>query len=161
MTHMSTSFCIFLKGEIACSLDFVSVSELNAKLLTDTVDERMELDILVCRNLIEDALERINDIVPSRAPPCPFVLEGTQKSQLLLKAKSEHFKLLFMEWTILWILNSCLCRWKDEDKIFSRMDHKGERNILDIHLGKAPQASTSAHHVPFAATCHLNKPSLN
>ncbi|CAN6999764.1 unnamed protein product, partial [Brassica rapa subsp. trilocularis] len=87
------------------SLNFVSVSELNAKLLTDTVDERMELDILVCRNLIEDALERINDIVPSRAPPCPFVLEGTQ---------TEHFKLLFMEWTILWILNSCLCRWKDE-----------------------------------------------
>ncbi|KAH0879914.1 hypothetical protein HID58_067308, partial [Brassica napus] len=62
--------------EIACSLDFVSVSELNAKLLTGTVDERMELDILVCRNLIEDALERINDIVPSRDPPCPFVMEG-------------------------------------------------------------------------------------
>ncbi|CAF1931378.1 unnamed protein product [Brassica oleracea var. botrytis] len=64
------------KSEIACSLDFVSVSELNAKLLTGTVDERMELDILVCRNLIEDALERINDIVPSRDPPCPFVMEG-------------------------------------------------------------------------------------
>ncbi|WZZ61018.1 hypothetical protein YC2023_061125 [Brassica napus] len=53
-----------------------TVSELNAKLLTGTVDERMELDILVCRNLIEDALERINDIVPSRDPPCPFVMEG-------------------------------------------------------------------------------------
>ncbi|KAF3612025.1 hypothetical protein DY000_02049330 [Brassica cretica] len=59
-----------------------TVSELNAKLLTGTVDERMELDILVCRNLIEDALERINDIVPSRDPPCPFVMEGTQSGYI-------------------------------------------------------------------------------
>lgn len=80
----SLNFVMF-KSEIACSLDFVSVSELNAKLLTDTVDKRMELDILVCRNLIEDALERINDIVPSRAPPCPFVLEGTQSLNFCLK----------------------------------------------------------------------------
>ncbi|KAL0816026.1 hypothetical protein Bca101_072470 [Brassica carinata] len=61
-------------------LDFLelSLTSVDAKMgrSTGTVDERMELDILVCRNLIEDALERINDIVPSRDPPCPFVMEG-------------------------------------------------------------------------------------
>ena len=39
------------------------------------------------------------------------------------------------EWTRLCIPISCLHCWKDEDKAVSRMDHKGERNILNIHAG--------------------------
>lgn len=39
------------------------------------------------------------------------------------------------EWTGLCIPVSRLYRWKDEDKAVSRMDHKGERIIFDIHAG--------------------------
>lgn len=39
------------------------------------------------------------------------------------------------EWTRLCIPISRLYRWKDKDKAVSRMDHKGERIIFDIHAG--------------------------
>ncbi|CAN7085872.1 unnamed protein product, partial [Brassica oleracea var. botrytis] len=53
------------------------------KLLTDTVNKMMKSDFSVCGSLIDDVVDRINDIVSSmdvsdEPKSCPFVLESTQ-----------------------------------------------------------------------------------
>lgn len=58
--------------------------------MTYTMNKRMKSDFWVCGSLIDDVLNRINDIVSSmdvsdEPKSCPFVLEGKQSLDSPLK----------------------------------------------------------------------------
>lgn len=81
------------QSKISYSLDFVSVSELDVVYDYGTSywrEQEDESDFWVCWSLIDDVLDRINDIISSmdvsdEPKPCPFVREGTQSLDYPLK----------------------------------------------------------------------------